>query len=127
MAQKVVRCRHCGEVIGDRRNLFVVGRGLHPLHRQCAMAYAAQFPWYRKPGWPINRWWSFLLFNGLLLALAGVVHLTILPLVAAQWISFGKLLLLSNAGLIAARLTSYFNLERHVPLLAHSRRSSPRF
>jgi len=127
MAQKVIRCRQCGEVITDRRNLLVVGHGLQPFHRQCVSIYAAQFPWYRQPGWPINRWWAFLWFNGLLLVLVGVLHMTVLPLTATQWAAFGKLLLISNAGLMAARLTSYFSLERYVPLSSRLRRSSQRF
>ncbi|MBD0268635.1 MAG: hypothetical protein ICV77_10120 [Cyanobacteria bacterium Co-bin8] len=110
-----ISCKYCGAPIRSRATLAVVGRGLQPLHTRCYPAYAAQQPWYRKPGWPVNRWRSLLPFNALLLSLVLALHFTVAPVAPSQWLGLGQLLLVVNAWLLVARLISYWSLERHLP------------
>jgi len=114
MTRKIL-CQHCQKPIPDRKSLSVVGRGLHPLHTQCLPAYAAQQPWYQKPGWPINRWRSLFFFNAVLLLLILGLHLTIAPLTTSEWAGLGRLLLFINGGLLVPRFISYLSYERHLP------------
>ncbi|MBE9159981.1 hypothetical protein IQ265_24610 [Nodosilinea sp. LEGE 06152] len=110
-----IMCQHCGRPILSRQTLAVVGRGLHSIHRGCYAAYAARQPWYRKPGWPVNRWRSLLAFNALLLAGVLLLHLLVRPMAGAEWLGLWPLLLAINGWLLVARLVSYWSLERHLP------------
>jgi hypothetical protein len=114
MKQNIV-CKHCGTPIHSRQTLAVVGRGLQPLHKRCYKAYAAQQPWYSKPGWPVNRVRSHLYFNALLLLGIVLLHWLVKPIPASQWSGLGWLLLVINGWLLVARLVSYLSLERHLP------------
>ena len=110
-----VRCRHCGTNLERRGELRVGGRGLLSFHARCDDSYAAVQPWYRKPGWPLNRWRSFLPFNTLLLALAVSVHVLVGPVPPQRWAGVAGLLALANGWLLLARWVSYHTLERHLP------------
>ena len=111
----VVRCAQCGTVVPTRAELRVGGHGLRPFHVACYGAHAAERPWYRHPGWPINRWRSFVPFNALLLALIGVVHAFVEPVPAPRLAGALGLVLLANAWLLVGRLVSYRAYERHLP------------
>ncbi|MFQ4137286.1 hypothetical protein PGN35_013295 [Nodosilinea sp. PGN35] len=110
-----IRCKHCGQSIRSRQTLAVVGRTLEPLHNACYSAYAAQQPWYRKPGWPVNRWRSLLAFNALLLLGVLLLHLLVRPLSESTALGLRPLLLVINGWLLLARLISYWSIERHLP------------
>lgn len=110
-----ILCKHCGQPILSRQTLAVVGRALQPLHGRCYAAYATQQPWYRKPGWPVNRWRSLLAFNALLLVGVLMLHLLVRPMSMSEWLGLRPLLLVINGWLLVARLVSYWSLERHLP------------
>ena len=88
---------------------------LRPLHARCYDAYAASQPWFRKPGWPVNRWRSLLWLNALLIGMALALHLTIAPLPPERRGGLAILWLVINAWLLVARLISYRTMERHLP------------
>lgn len=111
-----ILCKYCGQSIRSRQTLAVVGRTLEPLHTSCYAAYAAQQPWYRKPGWPVNRWRSLLAFNALLLLGILLLHLLVKPLTGSVGLGLRPLLVVINAWLLLARLISYWSIERHLPL-----------
>jgi hypothetical protein len=108
-------CKYCGRSIRSRQTLAVVGRTLEPLHTSCYAAYAAQQPWYRRPGWPVNRWRSLLAFNALLLLGIFLLHLFVRPLAGPMGLGLRPLLVVINAWLLLARLISYWSIERHLP------------
>jgi len=110
-----IRCHHCGRPIATRDELRVAGRLLRPFHAACHAEHSAAARWYRRPGWALNRWTSFLRFDALLLALLAIGHLLVRPIPAAGWKGIGGLLLLANAWLLLARAVSYWSLERHLP------------
>ncbi|WOD38932.1 hypothetical protein [Nodosilinea sp. E11] len=110
-----ITCKHCGKPILSRQTLAVVGRSLQPIHRHCYAAYAAQQPWYRQPGWPVNRWRSLLAFNAIVLLGVLLLHLFIRPLSISAGLGLRPLLLAINGWLLVARLISYCSLERHLP------------
>jgi hypothetical protein len=85
------------------------------MHTGCYAAYAADQPWYRKPGWPVNRWTSLVSFNALLLALVLGVHWFVKPIPEPRWPGLALLLLIVNAWQLLARLISYVSLERQLP------------
>lgn len=117
MTAPPVVCQHCGRRIATREALSVVGRTLQPLHVGCYGGFAAAQPWYRKPGWPVNRWTSLLWFN--LLLLGAVFVLTRLqPVAPERWRGLILLLVIPNVWLLAARLVSYRTLERHLPRIS---------
>lgn len=108
-------CHHCGQPIRSRETLAVAGRLLLPLHTTCYRDHARQQPWYRRPGLPINRWRSFFVFNGGLLAFALLLHLLVQPVPAERLPGLAGLLLAPALWLLLARLVSYLSLERHLP------------
>ncbi|MBD1914736.1 MULTISPECIES: hypothetical protein [Cyanophyceae] len=110
-----VLCKHCGRSIHSRQTLAVVGRTLEPLHTSCYAAYAAQQPWYRKPGRPVNYWRSLLAFNALLMLGILLLHLLVKPLTVSVGLGLRPLLVVINAWLLVARLISYWSIERHLP------------
>lgn len=110
-----ILCKHCRRSIRSRQTLAVVGRSLEPLHTFCYAAYAAQQPWYRKPGWPVNRWRSLLAFNALLLLGVLLLHLFVRPLSVSTGLGLRPLLLVINGWLLVARLISYGSIERYLP------------
>lgn len=110
-----IACRQCGGPIASRAALAVAGQGMLPVHAGCYAAFAAARPWYRKPGWPVNRWRSLLPFNALLVGLVVVLHLVAGPIPGERWPGLGLILLVVNGWLVLARLVSYLSLERHLP------------
>ncbi|HYD55173.1 MAG TPA: hypothetical protein VEA99_21230 [Gemmatimonadaceae bacterium] len=114
-APRSIRCHHCGTLIASRAALRVGGRALLPLHATCYGAYAAAQPWYRHPGWPLNRWRSFVPFNALLLGPIVAVHLLVVPVPPRRWAGLAAILALANGWLLVGRLVSYRSLERYLP------------
>lgn len=110
-----IACRECGAAIASRECLAVAGRTLQPMHGDCLRAYAARQPWYRRPGWPVNRWGSLLRFDAVLLAAVLLLHLLDAPALAARWPVVVGLLLAANAWLLLARGVSWLSIERHLP------------
>ena len=108
-------CHHCGTPLATRADLRVAGRGLLPFHARCYDAYAAAQPWYRRPGWPLNRWRSLVLFNALLLALVLALHLLVTPVPPSRRAGLLGILALANGWLLLARLVSWRTVERHLP------------
>lgn len=116
-----IACHHCGAPIRSRDALAVAGHALRPLHAGCYGAFAAARPWYRKPGWPVNRWRSLLPFNALLLGLVLALHLAGAPVPPERRAGLAAILLAANAWLLAARAVSFVSIERHLPRRAAER------
>ena len=91
---------------------------LVPLHAGCYSRYAAAQPWYRRPGWPVNRWSSLLWFNLLLLGLVLPLHWFVAPIAPGRLAGFAVLLAFIVGWQLLARLVSYVSLERHLPAQA---------
>ncbi|MEJ7932315.1 hypothetical protein WG922_20245 [Ramlibacter sp. AN1015] len=111
-----VLCAGCGEPIRRRADFSIGGRVLKPMHNRCYRLHSEQLPWLRKPGWPINRLFSWVAFNALLLAVL-LVGATIAGGVPDQRIFGEPLIILAcfNAWLLVGRLLSYWSYERHIP------------
>ena len=118
-------CVHCGAPIVSRDTLAVAGHGLRPMHADCYAPHAAEQPWYRKPGWPVNRWSSLLWFNALLLGIVSVLHFLVEPIPEPRLAGVGILLLIANSWQLIARLISYVRVERHLPPRADANPSMP--
>ena len=109
------QCRHCGAAITSRSTLRVAGKMLRPFHTECYGEYSALQPWYRKLGWPVNRWSSVLWFNLLLTGTAFVLHATVAPVPQSRLPGLLLLLLVINAWLLLARVISYLTIECRLP------------
>ena len=110
-----VTCHHCGAPIRSRAALAVGGRTLQPMHVRCFAEYASRQPWHRRPGWPANRWTSFVRFNAVLLLVLLLLVLVDPVALRARWPTVALLLLAANAWLALARCVSWFSIERHLP------------
>ena len=110
-----ILCVQCGRAVTARSDLAVGGRWLQPLHSACYREYAAAQPWYRKPGWPVNRWRSLLWFILLVAGFALLLHLTIAPLAPSRVGGLALILAIVTGWQLIGRLLSYLTLERHLP------------
>ncbi len=110
----LILCAECGAPIEHRADLVVGGRMLRSFHVPCYTRYSAAQPWYRKPGWPMNRWrslaWMNLLMLGLVLLLDRVA-----PIDRARLPGLLLLLAIINGWQLVGRFISYRSVERHVP------------
>lgn len=107
-----IHCHHCKQPIRTRAELVVVGRSLIALHEGCLDDFnATQSAALRSR--PINRWGSWWRFNGVVVVFAGLGAL-LMP-EPSRIIEAWPILAVANGGLLVARLTAWFTLERHLP------------
>ena len=85
------------------------------MHLRCYPVYASSQPWYRKPGWPTNRWRSLLMFNTVFMAIIAPLLAIGEHVVMDNWKGIAGAVLIANGWLMAGRAVSYFSIERHLP------------
>lgn len=106
-----VLCKECGQAIQHRRDLYVLGRNLAPVHGACQPAFNRKQPWYLK-SWALNRWPSLIAFNALLLVMS-VGLLAMRPWVSLQGLA--PIFVAVNLWLLVGKAICYSSMERYLP------------